>query len=65
MTKPLLAIVAFVFHVGFNSPAARADFMNGNILAGLCAAVDEWESGGCVGYIVGAVVGGQSRVRAF
>ena len=27
--------------------------MNGNILTGLCAADDEWESGGCVGYIVG------------
>ena len=27
--------------------------MNGNILAGVCAADDEWESGGCVGYIIG------------
>ena len=53
MTKPLLAIVAFIFYVGFNAPPARADFTNGNILAGLCAADDEWESGGCVGYIVG------------
>ena len=53
MFRLIIAIVAFVFYVGFNAPPARADFMNGNILAGLCAADDEWESGGCVGYIVG------------
>ena len=40
---------------------ARAEYMTGGFLAGLCASVSEdttdagkaWESGGCVGYIVG------------
>ena len=51
--RTLIAIAAFIFYVGLNALPVRADFMNGNILAGLCAADVEWESGGCVGYIVG------------
>ena len=51
--RSLIAIAAFIFYVGLSALPARADFINGNFLAGLCAADDEWESGGCVGYIVG------------
>ena len=65
MSRSIIAIAAFILYVGLSALPAQAEFMNGNILSGLCAADDEWESGGCVGYIVGAVVGGQSRVRAF
>ena len=53
MFRSIIAITTFILYVGFDAPPARADFMNGNILAGLCAADDEWESGGCVGDIVG------------
>ena len=51
--RSLIAIAAVIVYVGLNALPVRADFMNGNFLAGLCAADVEWESGGCVGYIVG------------
>ena len=50
----LIAIAAFIFYGGLSAIPARADFMNGKVLAGLCASDVDWESGGCVGYIVGA-----------
>ena len=53
MFRSIITIVAFIFYFGLSSRPAQADFMNGNVLAGLCAADEEWESGGCVGYIVG------------
>jgi hypothetical protein len=53
MMRTLLAIVAFIFYLGLNALPARADFMSGKVLAGLCASNVDWESGGCVGYIVG------------
>ena len=51
-----IGLVAWVF-----SLEARAEYMTGGFLAGLCASGSEdtadagkaWESGGCVGYIVG------------
>tara|TARA_A100001015_G_scaffold167857_1_gene186578 strand:+ start:318 stop:827 length:510 start_codon:yes stop_codon:yes gene_type:complete len=51
-----IGLVAWVF-----SLEARAEYITGSFLAGLCASVSEdtadageaWESGGCVGYIVG------------
>jgi len=46
-------VAIFMFYVGLMTLPAQADFMDGNTLAGLCAADVEWESGGCVGYIVG------------
>ena len=51
--RSLIAIAAFVFYGGFSALPARADFMNGKVLAGLCSSAVDWESGGCVGYIVG------------
>ena len=53
MFRLIIAIAVFIFYVGLSALPAQAEFMNGNILSGLCAADDEWESGGCVGYIVG------------
>ena len=53
MMRTLIAIVAFIFYAGFSALPALADFMNGRVLAGLCASDVDWESGGCVGYIVG------------
>ena len=53
MFRSIITIVAFILYFGLSALPAQADFMNGNILAGLCAADEEWESGGCVGYIVG------------
>ena len=53
MFRSIITIVAFIFYFGLSAFPAQADFMNGNFLAGLCAADEEWESGGCVGYIVG------------
>ena len=53
MSRSIIAIAAFILYVGLSALPAQAEFMNGNILSGLCAADDEWESGGCVGYIVG------------
>ena len=53
MFRSIIAIAAFILCVGLSALPAQAEFMNGNILSGLCAADDEWESGGCVGYIVG------------
>ena len=51
--RTLIAIVAFIFYAGFSALPARADFMSGKVLASLCASDVGWESGGCVGYIVG------------
>ena len=48
-----IAIAAFIFYLGLNALPARADFMSGKVLASLCASDVDWESGGCVGYIVG------------
>ena len=53
MMRTLIAIAAFVFYAGFSALPAQADFMNGRVLASLCASDVDWESGGCVGYIVG------------
>jgi hypothetical protein len=53
MFRSIIAIAAFILCVGLSALPAQAEFMSGNILSGLCAADDEWESGGCVGYIVG------------
>ena len=53
MFRSIIAIAVFIFYVGLGALPAQAEFMKGNILSGLCAADDEWESGGCVGYIVG------------
>ena len=53
MFRSIIAIAAFILYVGLSALPAQAEFMNGNILSGLCAADDEWESGGWVGYIVG------------
>ena len=53
MMRTLIAIVAFIFYAGFSALPARADFMSGKVLASLCASDVDWESGGCVGYIVG------------
>ena len=53
MMRTLIAIVAFIFYAGFSALPTQADFMNGRVLAGLCASDVDWESGGCVGYIVG------------
>ena len=53
MFRSIIAIAVFIFYVGLSALPAQAEFMKGNILSGLCAADDEWESGGCVGYIVG------------
>ena len=51
--RSLIAIAAFIFYAGLSALPARADFMNGRGLAGLCASDVDWEYGGCVGYIVG------------
>ena len=51
--RSLIAIAAFIFYAGLSALPARADFMNGGGLAGLCASDVDWEYGGCVGYIVG------------
>ena len=53
MMRTLIAIAAFIFYAGFSALPAQADFMNGRVLASLCASDVDWESGGCVGYIVG------------
>jgi hypothetical protein len=53
MMRSLIAIAAFIFYAGVSALPARADFMSGRGLAGLCASDVDWESGGCVGYIVG------------
>ena len=52
MTKTLLSVAAVIFYTGLSSLPVQADFMDGNTLAGLCAADGGFESGGCVGYIV-------------
>ena len=51
--RSLIAIAAFIFYAGLSALPARADFMNGRGLAGLCASDVDWEYGGCIGYIVG------------
>ena len=51
--RTLIAIAAFILYAGFSALPAQADFMNGRVLASLCASDVDWESGGCVGYIVG------------
>ena len=51
--KTLIAIAAFILYGGISTLPAQADFMDGNTLAGLCTAEGGFESGGCVGYIVG------------
>ena len=53
MIRTLIASVAFIFYAGFSALPAQADFMNGRVLSSLCASDHDWESGGCVGYIVG------------
>ena len=53
MMRTLIAIATFIFYAGFSALPAKADFMNGRVLASLCASDVDWESGGCVGYIVG------------
>ena len=67
MAKTLLNIMRVEVLLGIGLVAwvlsleARAEYMTGGFLAGLCASVSEdtadankaWESGGCVGYIVG------------
>ena len=49
----LIATAVFTFCAGLSALPAQADFMNGRVLAGLCASEVDWESGGCVGYVVG------------
>ena len=51
--KILIATAVFTLCAGLIALPARADFMNGRVLAGLCASEVDWESGGCVGYVVG------------
>ena len=51
--RTLIAIAGFIFYAGLSALPARADVMSGRLLAGLCASDVDWESGGCVGYIVG------------
>ncbi len=51
--KSLIAIAAFSLYAGISALPAQADFMSGKVLAGLCESDVDWESGGCVGYIVG------------
>ena len=53
MTKPLLAVAAVTLCARLSTLPVHADFMDGNTLAGLCAADGGFESGGCVGFIVG------------
>jgi hypothetical protein len=48
MMRTLIAIAAFIFYVGLNALPVRADFMNGNILAGLCASEAEGNLAGAL-----------------
>ena len=50
--RTLIAIAAFILYAGLSALPAQADVMSGRLLASLCASDVDWESGGCVGYIV-------------
>ena len=50
--RTLIAIAAFIGYAGLSALPVQADVMSGRLLASLCASDVEWESGGCVGYIV-------------
>ena len=53
MMRLLVAIAAVTVLGGLSTPPARADFMDGKVLASLCTSDLDWEAGGCVGFIVG------------